>query len=169
VPVVVAGVTTCQGGREGRPQGQGAQVIGHQQEPGGMRNAKRRGGAGCPPITGEPRASKDARVVRRGAARKRACLSMTGTSPCGLPGPTTPRSAHLRPQTCDVHRRWRPTPQSRLPGQLARPHPVRDDGGARTPSSAPDGSAISRSTTSGATSPPSQHLVITRELLAPHR
>ena len=29
VPVVVAGVTTCQGGREGRPQGEGAQVIGH--------------------------------------------------------------------------------------------------------------------------------------------
>src|SRR5450755_3225318 len=29
VPVVVAGVTTCQGGREGRPQGQGAQVIGY--------------------------------------------------------------------------------------------------------------------------------------------
>ena len=28
VPVVVAGVTTCQGGREGRPQGKGAQVIG---------------------------------------------------------------------------------------------------------------------------------------------
>ena len=28
VPVVVAGVTTCQGGREGRPQGQGAQVTG---------------------------------------------------------------------------------------------------------------------------------------------
>ena len=32
VPVVVAGVTTCQGGREGRPQGKGAQVIGHQQD-----------------------------------------------------------------------------------------------------------------------------------------
>jgi hypothetical protein len=32
VPVVVAGVTTCQGGREGRPQGQGAQVIGHQRD-----------------------------------------------------------------------------------------------------------------------------------------
>src|SRR2546430_3758415 len=31
VPVVVAGVTTCQGGREGRPQGEGEQVIGHQQ------------------------------------------------------------------------------------------------------------------------------------------
>ena len=31
VPVVVAGVAPCQGGREGRPQGQGAQVIGHQQ------------------------------------------------------------------------------------------------------------------------------------------
>ncbi len=29
VPVVVAGVTTCQGGREGRPQGEGAQVIGY--------------------------------------------------------------------------------------------------------------------------------------------
>ena len=28
VPVVVAGVTTCQGGRESRPQGEGAQVIG---------------------------------------------------------------------------------------------------------------------------------------------
>ena len=27
VPVVVAGVTTCQGGREGRPQGEGAQVT----------------------------------------------------------------------------------------------------------------------------------------------
>jgi group II intron reverse transcriptase/maturase len=31
VPVVVAGVTTCQGGRESRPQGQGAQEIGHRQ------------------------------------------------------------------------------------------------------------------------------------------
>jgi hypothetical protein len=48
VPVVVAGVTTCQGGREGRPQDEGAQVIGHQR-PGRMRNAKRRNGAGCPP------------------------------------------------------------------------------------------------------------------------
>ena len=27
VPVVVAGLTTCQGGREGRLQGEGAQVI----------------------------------------------------------------------------------------------------------------------------------------------
>ena len=32
VPVVVAGVATCQGGREGRPQGEGAQVIGHQRD-----------------------------------------------------------------------------------------------------------------------------------------
>ena len=30
VPVVVVGVTPDQGGREGRPQGKGAQVIGHQ-------------------------------------------------------------------------------------------------------------------------------------------
>ena len=28
-PVVVAGVTTGQGGRESRPQGEGGQVIGH--------------------------------------------------------------------------------------------------------------------------------------------
>jgi len=47
-PVVIAGVTACQGGRESRPQGQGAQVIGHS-KPGGMRNAERRNGAGCPP------------------------------------------------------------------------------------------------------------------------
>jgi hypothetical protein len=32
VPVVVAGAAPCQGGREGRPQGEGAQVIGHQQD-----------------------------------------------------------------------------------------------------------------------------------------
>ena len=32
MPVVVAGATTCQGGREGRSQGEGAQVIGHQQD-----------------------------------------------------------------------------------------------------------------------------------------
>jgi hypothetical protein len=32
VPAVVAGATTCQGGREGRPQGEGAQVTGHRQD-----------------------------------------------------------------------------------------------------------------------------------------
>src|SRR4051812_9451310 len=41
VPVVVAGVTTCRGGRESRPQGEGEQVIGYRR-PGGMRNAERR-------------------------------------------------------------------------------------------------------------------------------
>src|SRR5687768_7883070 len=41
VPAVVAGVTTCQGGREGRPQGEGAQVIGyHDQEVCVMQNAE---------------------------------------------------------------------------------------------------------------------------------
>jgi group II intron reverse transcriptase/maturase len=40
VPVVVAGVTTCRGGREGRPQGQGAQVIGcYDRKACGMQNA----------------------------------------------------------------------------------------------------------------------------------
>jgi hypothetical protein len=47
VPVVVAGVTTRQGGREDRLQGEGAQVI-RISQPGGMRNAERRNGAGCP-------------------------------------------------------------------------------------------------------------------------
>lgn len=47
-PVVVAGVTTGRGGRESRPQGEGGQVIGHHMMPGGMRNAERRNGAGCP-------------------------------------------------------------------------------------------------------------------------
>lgn len=45
--VVVVGVTSGQGGRESRPQGEGGQVIGHR-ESGGMRNAERRDGAGCP-------------------------------------------------------------------------------------------------------------------------
>lgn len=45
--IVVAGVTAGQGGRESRPQGEGDQVIGHY-EPGGMRNAERRNGVGCP-------------------------------------------------------------------------------------------------------------------------
>src|SRR5512133_150525 len=41
LPVVVAGVTTCQGGREGRPQGEGAQVIGYRnREVCAMQNAK---------------------------------------------------------------------------------------------------------------------------------
>jgi hypothetical protein len=37
--VVVAGVTPGQGGRERRPQGEGGQVIGPSNNPGGMRNA----------------------------------------------------------------------------------------------------------------------------------
>ena len=45
--VVVVGVTAHQGGRESRPQGEGGQVIGYR-GPGGMRNAERRSGTGCP-------------------------------------------------------------------------------------------------------------------------
>src|SRR5580693_4900819 len=40
VPIVVAGVTTCQGRRESRLQGEGEQVTGHQRQK-GMRNAER--------------------------------------------------------------------------------------------------------------------------------
>ncbi len=46
--VVVAGVTPGRGGRESRPQGEGGQVIRTPGRPGGMRNAERRNGAGCP-------------------------------------------------------------------------------------------------------------------------
>jgi hypothetical protein len=41
VPIVVAGVTACQGERESRSQGKGEQVTGYSQ-PEGMRNAERR-------------------------------------------------------------------------------------------------------------------------------
>jgi hypothetical protein len=46
--VVVAGVTSGRGGRESRPQGEGGQVMWTQEMPGGMRNAERRNGVGCP-------------------------------------------------------------------------------------------------------------------------
>jgi hypothetical protein len=55
--VVVAGVAPRQGVRESRKQGEGGQVIGHH-NPGGMRNAERRNGTGCPVVTGEPVAGK---------------------------------------------------------------------------------------------------------------
>ena len=50
VPIVVVRVTPHQGGRESRPQGEGAQATGHQR-PRGMRNADRRNGTGCPTVT----------------------------------------------------------------------------------------------------------------------
>jgi hypothetical protein len=48
VPVVVAGVATGQGGREGRLQGEGAQVMRTLGDDGGMRNAESRHGPRCP-------------------------------------------------------------------------------------------------------------------------
>jgi hypothetical protein len=47
--VVVAGVTTCQGGRESCPQGEADQATGHHQ-PDGRRNAERRTGSRCPRV-----------------------------------------------------------------------------------------------------------------------
>lgn len=47
-PVVVAGVTTGQGGRESRLQGEGAQVIVDTRCREVCESAERRGGAGCP-------------------------------------------------------------------------------------------------------------------------
>jgi hypothetical protein len=46
--IVVAGVTTRQGVRESRKQGEGGQVAGYS-ELGGTRDAERRNSAGCPP------------------------------------------------------------------------------------------------------------------------
>ena len=43
VPIVVVGVTTYQGGREGRPQGEGAQVV-EMQLPCGTRDAESQSG-----------------------------------------------------------------------------------------------------------------------------
>jgi hypothetical protein len=47
-PVVVAGLTPGQGGWESRPQGEGGQASKTHQDSGGMRNAERRNGFGCP-------------------------------------------------------------------------------------------------------------------------
>jgi hypothetical protein len=80
VPVVVAGVTTCQGVRESRKQGEGEQVTGHHKT---WRYAKCRSPKrywvssvsithGI--VTGEPVAVKVARRVRRGAMGKRAYI-----------------------------------------------------------------------------------------------
>jgi hypothetical protein len=47
--VVVAGVTSGQGGQESCPQGEAGQISeGGGPAMGGMRNAERRNGAGCP-------------------------------------------------------------------------------------------------------------------------
>ena len=46
VPIVVVEVTIHQGGREGRPQGEGAQVVDIQQ-PRGTRDAESQSGVGC--------------------------------------------------------------------------------------------------------------------------
>ena len=47
VPIVVVGVTTYQGGREGRPQGEGAQVV-DMQSPCGTRDAESQSGTAYP-------------------------------------------------------------------------------------------------------------------------
>src|SRR6516164_8839985 len=84
-PVVVAGVTPRQGGRESRPQGEGGQAVEDDRMPGGMRNAESRNGDGNPACTrqaeasrelhvkiaGEPDALKGASPVRTGGRRKR--------------------------------------------------------------------------------------------------
>ena len=70
--MVVAGLAPRQGGRESRPQGDGARRP-DVPMPGGMRNADRRTGVGCQPashlgmVAGEPGELKGSRRVREGA------------------------------------------------------------------------------------------------------
>ena len=69
VPIVVVRFTPHQGGRESRPQGEGAQATEYRR-PGGMRNAERRNGTRCPTannrgmVAGEPGELKGSRRVR---------------------------------------------------------------------------------------------------------
>src|SRR3954465_1151746 len=71
VPIVVAGVTTCQGGRESRPQGEGAQVIERSSEGKPAEcSALKRSWTSCARsgvITGEQDAGKPACPVREEA------------------------------------------------------------------------------------------------------
>jgi hypothetical protein len=65
-PVVVAGVTPRQGGRESRPQGEGGQAVKDDRMPGGMRNAQRRNGHGNPACTRQAEASRELHVTTAG-------------------------------------------------------------------------------------------------------
>jgi hypothetical protein len=82
VPIVVVRVTPHQGGRESRPQGEGAQATEYRR-PGGMRNAERRNGTRCPAasnrgmVAGEPGELKGSRRVPEGGVGK----GPQGTSP----------------------------------------------------------------------------------------
>jgi hypothetical protein len=143
VPIVVVGVTSHQGDRESRSQGEGAQVIVTSSER-GMRNADRRNGAGCHPearsltasgtITGEPGAGKLARRDREGADGK----GPTGTSPAAYftregaagkgPGGTSPAAYFTRwgvagNGSCGLRRSTRRTGNRR--NSLVSPMPVR--------------------------------------------
>jgi hypothetical protein len=69
VPVLVAGVTTRRGGREGRPQGEEAQVT-DTTWPGGMRNADHQHGTGCPPWTWHTRHARGIRSLESHVHRK---------------------------------------------------------------------------------------------------
>jgi hypothetical protein len=78
------------------PRGTGDRTA----RPRGRRNAERRTvpnvhRARAVQVTGEPRASKGARGVRRGATRKRACTA--GTSPRGLPSSATSADSYEQP------------------------------------------------------------------------
>jgi hypothetical protein len=83
VPIVVVRFTPHQGGRESRPQGEGAQATGYRR-PGGMRNAERRNGIRCPTasnrgmVAGEPGELKGSRRVWEGGVGKG---PTRGTSP----------------------------------------------------------------------------------------
>src|SRR5918997_6175447 len=85
-PVVFVGITPYQGRRESRLQGQGGQVIGYSNNPGGMRNAERRNGAGCPPS--HRRAGRSETIISGSGGGRREQDHSNGTSPDGLPRAT---------------------------------------------------------------------------------
>ncbi len=110
-PVVVAGVTTCQGGRESRPQGEAGQVIGH---PNPGRYAQCRAPQRCwmscvsaehahVAVTGEPGAVNAARPVRTGGRWKRAWSQEPRQRPTGaMPLRRTTRGARTALHTFGV-------------------------------------------------------------------
>ncbi len=117
VPIVVVRFTPHQGGRESRPQGEGAQATEYRR-PGGMRNAERRNGTRCPAasnramVAGEPGELKGSRRVREGGVGKGPqgtspapylghgpqirARAPIGAAPAGCFGATTPRRPPTR-------------------------------------------------------------------------
>ena len=99
MPIVVVGVTTYQGGREDRPQGEGAQVV-DRQSPCGTRNAEsQRGTAYYLSPLGNKLDCWRARVIR-----KRSCFVRRGATG---KGPLQDGTSPVAYSTCIIRSRKR--------------------------------------------------------------